>query len=61
MGAFEAGLNVFCIMLCVGMAPIGLCLDKPMRARGWNVMVVYYMFSSGSGTFGRYGLVGVGS
>jgi hypothetical protein len=40
MGTFEVGLNVFCIMLCLSMAPI----DPPMfgqayRAREWNVMV----------------------
>ena len=38
MGTFEVGLNVFCIMLCLGMATTDSCLDKPMGAREWNVM-----------------------
>jgi hypothetical protein len=38
MGTFEVGLNVFFIMLCLGMASID-SLDKPVGAREWNVMV----------------------
>ena len=35
----EVGVNAFCIILCLGMAPIETCLDKPMGAREWNVMI----------------------
>ena len=37
MGTIE--LNIFYIMLCLGMSPINSCLNKPMVAREWNVMV----------------------
>jgi hypothetical protein len=33
METFEVGLNIFSIMLCLGMAPIDSCLNKPMGAR----------------------------
>ena len=39
IGTLEVGVNVFCIILCLGMAPIETCLDKPMGAREWNVMI----------------------
>jgi hypothetical protein len=39
MGTFEVGLNVFCIMLCLDVTPIDSCLNKPMGAREWKVMV----------------------
>ena len=39
MGTFVVGLNEFCIMLCLGMAPIDSCLNKPMGVMEWNVMV----------------------
>ena len=39
MRTFEVALNVFCIMLCLGMASTDSCLNKPMGAREWDVMV----------------------
>ena len=47
MWTFEVGLNVFCIMLCIGMAiqiyRYGfyrlICLNKPLVDREWNVVV----------------------
>jgi hypothetical protein len=39
MGSLEVGLNVFCILLCLSRAPIDSCLNKPMGAKEWNVMV----------------------
>ena len=39
MGTFEVKLNVFFIMLFLGMTPIDSYLNKPMGARKWNVMV----------------------
>jgi hypothetical protein len=38
MGTLQVGLNVFCIIVCLGMT-LMCCLNKPMGAREWNVMV----------------------
>jgi hypothetical protein len=39
-GDFEIGLNVFFIMLCLGMSLYRLmCLNKPVGVREWTVMV----------------------
>ena len=32
-GSFEVGLTILCIMLCLGMALIDICLNKPMGDR----------------------------
>ena len=58
-GTFEVGLNVFCIMLCLGMAPEDSCLSKPMGSQGVECDGLY-MLSPGSGTIRRCGPVGVG-
>ena len=40
MRTLKVGLNAFCIMLCLSMAPYRLmCLNKSMGTREWNVMV----------------------
>ena len=39
MGTSEVGLNVFCIMLCLDMAPQIHIFEQPMGAKEWNVMV----------------------
>jgi len=39
MGTFEVGLNVLCIVRCLGMTPIDSCLNKLMGAEEWNVVV----------------------
>jgi len=39
IGTLNVELNVFCIMLRLGMAPIDLCLNKPMGAKERNVLV----------------------
>ena len=39
MRTLEVGLNVFCIVL-FSFGPLRLkCMNKPMGAREWNVMV----------------------
>jgi hypothetical protein len=42
MGILGVGLNVFFIMLFLGMVPIDTCLNKPTEAKEWNVMVCIY-------------------
>jgi hypothetical protein len=37
-GDFEVELNVFFIMLCLGMALIDSYLNRPTGTREWNVM-----------------------
>ena len=40
MRTLKVGLDAFCIMLCLNMAPIDSCfLKKSMGTREWNVMV----------------------
>ena len=40
MRTLKIGLNAFCIMLCLSMAPHRLMfLNKSMGTREWNVMV----------------------
>ena len=40
MRTLKVGLNAFCIMLCLSMAPIDSCFfNKSMGTREWNVMV----------------------
>ena len=39
MGTSEVGLNVFCLMLCLDMAPQIHIFEQPMGAKEWNVMV----------------------
>jgi hypothetical protein len=39
MRAFEAGLNVFFIMLWIGMAPIDSLLKQAYGGQEWNVIV----------------------
>ena len=56
MGTFEVGLNVFYTMLCLGMVPIDSCLDKPMGAREWNVMVCIFL-DQGVAPFGGVALL----
>jgi hypothetical protein len=48
MGTFEVGLNVFCIMLCLGVASI----DKPLGTKGVESDSLY-MLCPGSGTIRR--------
>ena len=52
MGTFEVGLNVFCIMLCLGVAPIDFvfeqaCGNKEVECCGLS------MLGSGNGTIRR--------
>ena len=40
----KIGLNAFCIMLCLSMAPHRLmCLNKSMGSREWSVMVCIFL------------------
>ena len=59
MGTFEVELNVFCIMLCLGMAPINSCSNKPLGGQGMECGCLN-MPGLGSGSIRRSGFVGVG-
>jgi hypothetical protein len=54
MGNFEVGLNVFCIMLCFGMAPIDSYEHQELECYG------LYMFGPGSTIIRRCEPVGIG-
>ena len=43
MVILEAGLNEFCIRVCLGMAPIDSCLNKTMGAREENVILCIWL------------------
>ena len=58
MGVLEVGLNVFFIMLWVGMAPIYFMLEQAYGGQG--IKCGLYMLGPESGTIRGYGLVGVG-
>ena len=57
MRTLKVGLNAFCIMLCLSMAPHRLmCLNKSMGAREWNVMVCIFL-DQGVALFGGVALL----
>jgi hypothetical protein len=58
MRTLKVGLNAFCILLCLCMAPHRLmCLNKSMGAREWNVMVCIFL-GQGIAPFGGVALLG---
>jgi hypothetical protein len=59
MGTFEVGLNVFCIMLFLGMVPIDAYVWTSLWRPGSECDGLY-MLGPGSSTIKRCGLVGVG-
>ena len=57
MRILKVGLNAFCIMLCLSMAPHRLmCLNRSMGAREWNVMVCIFLHQ-GVAPFGGVALL----
>ena len=60
MEIFEVGLNVFCIVLCLGMAPIGSYVWTSLGGGQGVECDGLYMLGPGSGTIRRCGPVGVG-
>jgi hypothetical protein len=58
MGILEVGLNIFCIMLCLGMDPIDSYVEQAYGGQGVKCDHLY-MLGLGSGTIRRCGPVGV--